>query len=37
MIKNIIEKIIMTTFGKFVRGIEKDKLSVDLFGGNFKL
>lgn len=37
MIKGIIEKIIMNTFGKFIQGIQKDKLSVDLFGGNFKL
>lgn len=37
MIKGIIEKLIMNTFGKFIKGIEKDKLSVDLFGGNFKL
>ena len=37
MIKGIIEKIIMSTFGKFIKGIGKDKLSVDLFGGNFKL
>ena len=37
MIKGIIEKIIMTTFGKFIKGIEKDKLSIDLFSGNFKL
>ena len=37
MIKGIIEKIIMNTFGKFVKGIEKEKLSVDLFSGNFKL
>jgi hypothetical protein len=27
----------MSTFGKFIKGIQKDKLSVDLFGGNFKL
>lgn len=27
----------MNTFGKFVKGIEKEKLSVDLFSGNFKL
>jgi hypothetical protein len=37
MIKGIIEKIIMNTFGKFVKGIEKEKLSVDLFSGNFRL
>jgi hypothetical protein len=37
MIKGIIEKIILNTFGKFIKGIEKDKLSVDLFSGNFKL
>lgn len=37
MIKNIIEKVILSTFGRFVRGIDKEKLSVDLFGGNFKL
>lgn len=37
MIKGIIEKIIMNTFGKFIKGIEKEKLSVDLFSGNFKL
>ena len=37
MIKGIVEKIIMSTFGKFVCGIEREKLSVDLFGGNFGL
>ena len=37
MIKGIFEKIILSTFGQFIKGIQKDKLSVDLFGGNFKL
>jgi hypothetical protein len=37
MIKTVIEKIILNNFGKFIKGIERDKLSVDLFGGNFKL
>ena len=37
MIKGIFEKIILNTFGQFIKGIQKDRLSVDLFGGNFKL
>jgi hypothetical protein len=37
MIKSIIEKVILSKFGKFIKGIEKDKLSVDLFGGAFQL
>ena len=35
--KGIFEKIILNTFGQFIKGLQKDKLSVDLFGGNFKL
>ena len=35
--KAIIEKIIVNYFGKFIQGIDKNKLSVDIFGGNFKL
>jgi hypothetical protein len=37
MIKTVIEKIIINSFGQFIKGIERDKLSVDLFGGNFML
>lgn len=35
--KTVIEKIILTYFGTFINGIHKDKLSIDLFGGNFQL
>lgn len=35
--KTVIEKIILNYFGTFINGIHKDKLSIDLFGGNFKL
>lgn len=37
MIKGIIEKVILNYFGKFIKGVERDNLSVDLFGGNFKI
>ena len=35
--KSIAEKIILSNFGKFIKGIEKDKLNCDFWGGNFKL
>lgn len=35
--KTVIEKVILTYFGKFINGIHKDKLSIDLFNGNFQL
>lgn len=35
--KSLIQKIIVNYFGTFINGIQKDKLSVDLLGGNFKL
>jgi hypothetical protein len=35
--KTVIEKIIVNYFGKFINGINKENLSVDLFGGNFQL
>jgi hypothetical protein len=35
--KTVIEKIILNYFGRFIDGINKENLSVNIFGGNFKL
>lgn len=35
--KTVIEKIILNYFGKFINGIHKDNLSVNLLAGNFQL
>ena len=35
--KAVIEKVILSYFGTFIKGIESEKLSVNLLGGNFQL